>query len=48
LQIDRGDAEVGVAQLTLNDVERDPLVGELDGVGEAQLVGREEAPHTGL
>lgn len=32
LQVDRGGAEVGVAQLTLDDVEGDALVGQLDGV----------------
>ena len=37
LQINRGDAEVGVPQLALDDVERDALVGEFDGVSVAQL-----------
>jgi hypothetical protein len=37
-----------VTQLALDDVERDSFVGELDGVGVAQLVGREAPPHTGL
>jgi hypothetical protein len=32
-------------QLALDDIERHPFVGELDGVGVAQLVGREPAPH---
>jgi hypothetical protein len=41
LQINRGDAEVGVPQLALDDVERDALVGEFDGVGVAELLGRE-------
>jgi hypothetical protein len=35
-------------QLALDDVERDPLVGEFDGVGVAQLVRREPSPHAGL
>jgi hypothetical protein len=48
LQIDGGDAEVGMPQLALDDVERDALVGELDGVGVAQLVGRKPPPHAGL
>jgi hypothetical protein len=48
LEIDGGDAEVGVPQLALNDVERYALVGQLDGVGVAELVGSEAAPHTGL
>jgi hypothetical protein len=34
--------------LALDDVERDPLVGEFDGVGVAELVRREPPPHTGL
>ena len=34
-------------QLPLDDVERDALVGELDGVGVAQLVGRKPPPHAG-
>jgi hypothetical protein len=37
-----------VSQLPLNDVERDVLVCQLDGVGVAQLVRREAAPHAGL
>jgi hypothetical protein len=48
LQIDGGDAEVGMPQLALDDVERDVLVGEFDGVGVAELVGREPSPHAGL
>jgi hypothetical protein len=36
-----------MAGLALDYVERDALVGELDGVGVAQLVGREPPPHTG-
>jgi len=35
LQVDRGDAEVGVAELVLDDVERHAFVCELDGVGVA-------------
>ena len=35
-------------QLVLDDVERHPFVGELDGVGVAQLVGREPPPYPGL
>lgn len=31
LQVDRDGAEVGVAQLTLSDVEGDAYVGQLDG-----------------
>jgi hypothetical protein len=47
LQIDGCDAEAGMSQLALDDVERDPLVREFDGVGVAELVRREPAPHTG-
>jgi hypothetical protein len=48
LQVDRGGAEVCVAELALDDVERDALAGELDGVGVAQLVRREAAPDARL
>ena len=48
LQVDRGRAEVGVAELALDDVERHALAGELDRVGVAQLVRREPAPHARL
>src|SRR3954463_12800013 len=41
VEVDRGDAEVAVAQLALDDDERHALVGHLDGVGVAQLVRRE-------
>jgi hypothetical protein len=47
LQIDGGDAEVAVAQLALDDVERDTLVGDLDGGSGAEWVGRHPPPHTG-
>src|SRR5215213_8242098 len=40
LQVDRGGAEVGVAELALDDVERHALAGELEGVCVAQLVRR--------
>jgi hypothetical protein len=43
LQVDRGRAEVGVPELTLDAVERDALAGELQRVGVAQLVRREAA-----
>ena len=38
MEIDRGRAEVGVAELALDDVERHAFTGELDGVGVAQLM----------
>jgi hypothetical protein len=43
LEVDRGHAEVRVAELALNDVERHALARHLNGVGVAQLVGREAA-----
>jgi hypothetical protein len=48
LQVDRGNPEVGVSQLALDDVERDALSGHLDSVGVAQLVWSESPPHPGL
>jgi hypothetical protein len=38
LQVDRGDAEVGVPELALDDNQRDALVGHLDRVRVAELV----------
>jgi hypothetical protein len=46
LEVNRGRAEVGVAELALDDVERHAFARELDGVGVAQLVRREAAPDT--
>src|SRR5215216_8134335 len=40
LQVDGGGAEVGVAELALDDVQGHAFVGELDRVGVAQLVRR--------
>ena len=37
-----------MADLALNDVHRDPLAGELNGVRMAQLVRREAASDAGL
>src|SRR5215211_3255403 len=48
LEIDRGDAEVGVAELALDDDQRHALAGHLDGVGVAELVRREAPAHAGL
>src|SRR3954469_22434194 len=44
LEIHGGDAEVAVAELALNDHERDALVRELDRVCMAELVGSEAEP----
>jgi hypothetical protein len=48
LEVDRGDAEVGVAELALDDDQRHALAGHLDGVRVAQLVWRKASPHAGL
>ena len=48
LQIDRCGAEIGMAELALDDVQRNAFTSELERVGVAQLVWREAAPHTGL
>src|SRR5215213_4249814 len=48
LQVDRGRAEVRVAELALDHVKRHALAGELDGVGVAELVRRKAAPDTRL
>src|SRR5687767_8747286 len=48
LEVDRGDAEVGVAELALDDDQRHALAGHLDGVGVAELMWREASPHAGL
>jgi hypothetical protein len=47
LQVDRRRAEVGMAELALDDVQRDALERELDCVGTAKLVGRKPSPHPG-
>jgi hypothetical protein len=33
LEVDRGDPEVGVSELALDDVERNAFAGHLDGMG---------------
>jgi hypothetical protein len=48
LQGDGGDAEVGVAELSLDDVERDALARHLHGMGVVQLMGREASADPGL
>jgi hypothetical protein len=48
LQVNRGRAEVGVAELALDDVERHAFAGDFDGVGVAQLMRRKTPPHIGL
>ena len=41
LQVDAGDAAVGVPELALDHDERNSLVGHLNRVSMPQLVGRE-------
>ena len=48
LEIDRRHAEVAVAELALDDVQRHALARELERVRVAQLVGREPAPNARL
>ncbi len=47
LEVDRGDAEVRVAELALDDVQWHTLSSHLDGVGVSKLVGREAPPNAG-
>jgi hypothetical protein len=47
LEVDRGDPEVAVAELALDDGQLDALVGNLDGMRVTQLMGCEAAPHAG-
>jgi hypothetical protein len=46
-QMDRRHAEVAVADLALDDVERHALAAELDRVRVTQLVRRGAPAHTG-
>src|SRR5215212_3616153 len=48
LEVNGGDAEVGVAELALDDDQRNALAGHLGGVRVAQLVWRKPSPHAGL
>jgi hypothetical protein len=48
LEVDRGDAEVGVAELALDDDRRHAFAGHLDGVRVAELVRRKAPTHPGL
>src|SRR5919106_3113289 len=48
LQVDAGDAEVGMPELALDDDQRHALAGHLDGVRVAQLVRREASSYAGL
>jgi hypothetical protein len=48
LQVDRRDAEVAVAELALDDDQRDAFAREVDGMGVPELVGREAPPEPGV
>jgi hypothetical protein len=48
LQIDRDRAEVRVAELSLDDVQRDSFAGGFDGVGVAELVWGKSPSDSGL
>jgi hypothetical protein len=43
----RGDPEVGVPELALDDDQRHAVAGHLDGVRVAELVRRKASPHPG-
>jgi hypothetical protein len=47
LRVDRGDAEVAVAELALDDDQRHAFAGQLDGVRVSELVRLEVPPDTG-
>lgn len=47
LQVHGRDAEIAVAELTLNDHEQDAFVSKLDGMRVAQLMWDKAAPDTG-
>jgi hypothetical protein len=48
LQMDGRDADVGVAELALNDDERDAFVCHLDGMSVSELERGDSASHSGL
>jgi len=48
LQVDRGDAEVGVTELALDHDYRHAFASHLHGVGVSELVRRKPAPDSGL
>ena len=48
LQVDGGDAEIGVPELPLNDDQRHALARHLDGVGVPQLMRRKPPPRAGM
>ena len=48
LRVDRRDAEIGVTELTLDDVERNSFARHLNGMRVAELIRRKAAPDAGL
>jgi hypothetical protein len=46
LEVDRRDAEVGVAELALDYVQRNAFTGHLDSMSVTKLMRREPAPHS--
>jgi hypothetical protein len=46
LEGDGRDSEVGVAELPLDDSQRDALAGHLDGVRVTKLVRRKASPYS--
>jgi hypothetical protein len=48
LQVDAGDAEVGVPELALDHDQRDSHVRHFDSVGMPELMGSEATPNAGL
>src|SRR3954468_8594113 len=46
LQVDRRDPEIRVAELALDDDQRDTFTGHLDGMCVAKLMWRESTAHT--
>ena len=47
LKVDRGDSEVGVAELALDHLQRDALSRHFNGMGVTQLMRREATADTG-
>ena len=47
LEVDRGDAEIAMSELALDDDQRDAFAGHFDGVGVLELVWREASTDAG-
>ena len=47
-QVDRGDGEIGMPELALDNEQRHPLARHLDRVRVAQLMRRKTPPDTGV